>query len=206
MSEQQVLAKGFYRNNSIEGFISVWQYMFVRREGKKYLLLRFTNDLKFTVDRLELTVIQLASDGRQLGSRSLKLRELNAKPESIFAPSLGVEVKEECTDFRVKFISAVSGPYRYKVKGNRVLVYYKPQRSGKYRMAADTPDFLVRPRAVVQTKAAAVLALLLTVVGFFVMAGIMSYIEYRYEKSLTDGLYSDIASVEAYDVTEAQNL
>ena len=44
MSGYEVISKGTYPRSETDGFVSIVQYLFVRQDGRKFLLLKFSND------------------------------------------------------------------------------------------------------------------------------------------------------------------
>lgn len=126
-SAQQYISKGFYSHSQIEGFVSVKNYIFVRNDHGKYLLLRFTNLSDFLVNSMEFTLIQMDRAGEILEKTKIRYDDLVFAPGRTFTPSEGIPVNEFCADFKLQFSSITSGDYLYRVQGKEVTVLYKQQ-------------------------------------------------------------------------------
>ena len=120
---QQYIAKGIYQYSQISNLVSVKNYIFLRQNGKKCLLIRFSNDLDNAVDSMEFTVIQLDSSGKVLEKTKVAYKRMNLMPGRNFS-SEGIVVNEFCTDFKVVFQSVISDRYKYVVRQGQVIVYY----------------------------------------------------------------------------------
>jgi len=124
MLEIQRVSKGFYQHSQINNFISVKNYIFVRKNGKKYLLLQFYNDLKHPVHEMEYTVIELDSEGKELGRTDVKRSNTVFHPSSTYISTEGVAVNEKCCDFKVVFKRVCANRYLYTVNAGLVNVNY----------------------------------------------------------------------------------
>lgn len=124
ISEKQYVAKGIYRHPQIGHFVSVKNYIFLRNRGKKYLLLRFSNELDYAVDGLSFEVLQYNTDGEEIARARLDLAGLRIRSHEMYSTETAVEVDEKCADFRVIFLEVRSGKYRYRTVDQIVSVYY----------------------------------------------------------------------------------
>ena len=124
ISEKQYIAKGIYRHPQIGHFVSVKNYIFLRDGGKKYLLLRFSNELEYIVDGMTCAVLQYNADGEEIASAKIDVNGLYIRPHEMFATDTALEVDEKCVDFRVVFLEVRSGQYRYRTVDQIVSVYY----------------------------------------------------------------------------------
>ena len=120
---QQYIAKGLYQYSQISNLVSVKNYIFLRQNGKKCLLIRFSNDLDHIVDSMEFTVIQLDSAGKILEKTKVAYKNMRLMPGQNFS-STGIVVNEFCTDFKVIFQSVISERYKYVVRQGQVVIYY----------------------------------------------------------------------------------
>ena len=118
------ISKGYYKHSGIEGFVSVKQYMFIRKKGKKCLIQRFSNDSDFVVNALEYIVTELDAEGNVIKTDRIRSSGFTAAPGTVFAPPSGVVVSEECVDFKIRFISCVSGKYKYLVRNGIAVPIY----------------------------------------------------------------------------------
>ena len=124
ISENHYIAKGIYRHPQLGHFISVKNYIFLRDNGKKYLLLRFSNELDYVVDGLTCEVFQYDLDGNEITSAKINMSGMNICPHEMFTNDAALEVDEKCMDFRVVFLEVRSGKYRYRTIDKTVCVHY----------------------------------------------------------------------------------
>ena len=124
IDEEQYIAKGDYRRPQIGNFILVKQYLFLRRNGKKVLLMRFFNELGHTVDGMDYTVFQYDAGGNPLARARVSHGDMQFLPGEFYAPGTAVEVEEACADFSVVFSEVRSDRYRYRVMDGGVSVFY----------------------------------------------------------------------------------
>lgn len=138
MNDDRLISKSPYNYSQISGFISVKQYMLVRSNGKKCVLLRFANEADYTVDYFDFTLIQLDSKGGIIDKTHVECADVKFGPGNTHAMNKGVVVDEKCIDIRVQMESAKSGNYRYTVSGGRrVVAHYDFEESWKYLSEAD---------------------------------------------------------------------
>lgn len=122
------ISKGLYHYTQVDRLVSVKDYLFLRKNGSKYLLLRFSNDMDFSVDAMDFTVTQLDNTGNALKTDTLSYRDLCFEPGTSYAPDEGIAVQEQCTDFRLEFSRVCSGAYVYHVQGRQVRLSYTPEQ------------------------------------------------------------------------------
>lgn len=127
MIEREYIEKGGYNHPQPDGYVSLKQYIFVRKDGKRCLLFRFANEFSQTVTGFEIVVTQLSGDGRTLGHSRICYDDLSIRSGDIFAPSSGVVVHENCADFRIRLVYFVSGVYKYSVKRGKAVAHYDPR-------------------------------------------------------------------------------
>lgn len=127
--KNDVLARGTYNHSQAEGYLNVGQYMFVVNENKKYVALRFINNLGHTVESFEACVQQLDSDGNLLSSTKIVERKLSVAPSETFTLRKNPELSEKCSDIRVYVSNVISGNYRYEQRGDRVVAFYSEKPS-----------------------------------------------------------------------------
>lgn len=125
MSGYDVISKGKYTRPQPENIIPVQSYIFVREEGKRYLLLKLTNSRKGILTGLDLEITQLDKRGNQIGVKGVKYGQINARPGKPFVLRHKIEVDEGCVDIKVRVVAALYGAYAYSVK-NGVKIEYSP--------------------------------------------------------------------------------
>lgn len=126
MNVQQNVAKGFYRYPQINGFISVKQYIFVYEDGKKYLLIRFSNDSDFCTDRIKYRVTRIDIEGDVLGADVYDSGSIVLEEGNTYAPSVPIAVEDRCVDFKLDILEVRSRDYRYHVREGKVETVYVP--------------------------------------------------------------------------------
>lgn len=120
--------KGVYRYTQPDQLVSVKDYLFLRDNGSKYLLLRFSNDMNVPVNAMEFTLTQLDNGGKVLKTDKLSYDGLCFEPGTDYAPEEAIAVLEQCTDFRLQFSRVYSGSYTYHVRGTQINVSYTPDQ------------------------------------------------------------------------------
>ena len=143
ISEKQYIAKGNYLHTQIGRFVSVKNYIFLRADGKKHLLLRFSNDMDYTADGFDYTVFAYDADGAELSRERVSHSGLRVLPGETFSTPTPIAVDEKCVDFRVVFSEVRSGEYRYCVSGDTVSVRY--ERNGDGLFERNVPLYGARP-------------------------------------------------------------
>lgn len=149
---QQRISKGFYQYSQADNFITVKNYIFLKQNDKKGLLIRFVNDMPYKVDSMEYTVVQLDVNGAILGKTCIKHTAMNLLPGSMFVSDDAVAVDDRCCDFRVVFAFVRSGDYLYTVREGNVVVDYalppRPLLSYKKNRVVDVKTFSVKRKTV----------------------------------------------------------
>lgn len=123
-SNQQILSKGFYQYAQIGNPVSVKDYIFLRNDHKKCLLLRFLNNLEYIVTAMDFTVIQMDSAGNVLENTEIAYKDLFFLSGSTYAEPVGIVVDEACSDFKVVFSKISAGKYEYISRGGCPIVQY----------------------------------------------------------------------------------
>ena len=168
--KMHIVSKGLYRGEGEKNsLLDVNEYVFVRENGKKYLLLRFTNKSDFHITAMTFRLIQKNSDGREIGERKVSLTNLRCVAWETFSPEKGLLVDDKCADIDIKMISVVSGNYEYRSKNGESFVRYDFQDRKLKRIDKD-PVCIQHSklnRKVKFTGIILVLALVLTLVAIF---------------------------------------
>lgn len=132
MMEKQIISKGEYRHYQIDDFVSVKQYIFLRAEEKKCLTLRFTNSLGCKVNAFKFLLIQIDIQGNIIGKKKIKINNIIFEDGSDYTSNKGIVVDEKCVDFKIQMLCVYSERYRYKLKNNKVAIYYVPHKKWEY--------------------------------------------------------------------------
>lgn len=112
---KKVIVKGSFRTAKDSNYVTVKNYMMVEEAGRRYLLLKFFNARAETVTRIDVSVTQKDSRGKELPAVKLNLTVTNGAAMSDFVPDRTIPVSEECADFSVKVDSAAYGNYVYTI-------------------------------------------------------------------------------------------
>lgn len=149
MGNEQIISKGFYQFSQINNFISVKNYILMRKDNDICLALRFSNDTEYTFDYVSFCVIQLNADGKVIGKTQVNYDNMNFEAGSTYTPQNAVIVDPMCVDFKIQFYEATSDYYRYVVRRKRVWVYY--DRKIAYEKNGERP-FAKRSETVTEEK------------------------------------------------------
>ena len=132
MMERQIISKGEYRHYQIDNYISVKQYIFLRVDGKKCLSLRYTNSLGCKVNAFKFLLVQMDIKGNVISKKKIRISDIVFANGTDYTPSKGIVVDEKCTDFKVLMLCAYAGRYRYKLKNDKIALYYVPHKHWDY--------------------------------------------------------------------------
>ena len=168
-SQRQYISKGFYERAQISDLVSVKEYIFVRHNEKKCLMLRFSNELNYVVNVMEFSVVQIDAAGKILETTKIKYSDLNFMPGTTYVDSSMIVVNEFCADFRIVFTEIISGRYKYTVRNGRYTVDYIKAEVPIIKNSSKTKRikrFSIRPRRVETPRFAAFLA---TLVAFLLV-------------------------------------
>lgn len=129
----QIISKGLYRGTVDKAFpVEVKEYIFTRKKGKRYLLLRFFNDSPLNVTAISFWLIQRNSHGDQLSKEKVLLEGVYCKAGAYYSPSSGFLMQDNCAEFEVDIISVFSGEYEYKAENGEGFVRYSIKSGKKY--------------------------------------------------------------------------
>ena len=121
--KRDIISKGIYKHPQIVGFVSVKQYIFMDKNGKRGLVLRFSNDLDATENGMEFTVIELDSNGNAIRN-SLVHYTGRVHSGCMFTSESAVIVEPKCCDFKVFINKVFADNYEYTAVGDKVLTRY----------------------------------------------------------------------------------
>ena len=199
MVSENVIAKGNYHHSQIGNFISVKNYIFLRKKGVKCLLLRFYNELGYTVDAMSYIVFQYDADGNLLGRRQVRHGDVKLNPLSTYATTEPLQVDEKCTDFKVVFLEVRSGKYRYRVVDQIVSVCYTssealfdPEEETHWEPDEPIRGYSVKRKVFGNEKRAALVALIFVLMLITLNVLNMLFCVYRTnDKNREDSSYSE---------------
>ena len=171
MVSENLIAKGNYRYSQISNFVSVKNYIFLRKKGVKCLLMRFYNELAYAVDGMSYVVFQYDSEGNLLKRRQVTHDDIKLNSLGTYATSEPLEVDEKCTDFKVAFLEVRSGKYRYRVTDQIVSVCYAtgealfdPEETDRWEPDEPISEYSVERKAFGDEKTTALIATMFIVI------------------------------------------
>lgn len=130
-NSKNYIEKGYYNHPQVSGYVSAKQFMLVRRNSKRCLLLRFENESALEFKSMEFMLIQRGANGEIIDKSKVKYNGIRIRPESIFAPQSGIVVSDDCVDFEIRMISLLSGPYKYTFRKGRAVCHYDTRGYGE---------------------------------------------------------------------------
>ena len=191
--EHQIISKGIYNHSQIDNFVSVKNYIFIRKDEKKHLLLRFSNDFNYVVNAMTYFVIQRDSSGRVLDHLKITHEKLEFQPNTMYVTEQPICVNEDCSDFKIVFLEVISDFYRYEVHSDMIAVHYiktpEPivdvenlnKKEQRKRLDVSVSKYRVKQKKFQERGVAAFVSVLVTVVmlGLNVLNMFAGYIEAR---------------------------
>lgn len=152
MRKEDIISKGKYSYPQPEQLISVKEYLFVRNEeGKKMLLLRFANKRAETCTSFGFILYRLDARGRILGEERFESSDgRKYKANATFGFDRKVEVEEKCVEFKIKLLYATYGEYAYKVENGDTVVDFKEKQVAPIipNSTVSTGDGKIKPRKI----------------------------------------------------------
>ena len=125
-NKQQIISKGPYTHSQISNFLTVKQYIFLRKNGEKCLLLKFLNETDFFMNSVKFKLVQLNSEGKVICRQNVLLDGFNLGPGAEYMPSSRIVVNDKCADFKIVIDYVDSGYYRYRLRRGKVVSFYNP--------------------------------------------------------------------------------
>ena len=202
-NDLQMLSKGFYRYAQPDRFITVKNYIFVRQKGKKYLMLRFYNDMDYKVDGISFTVVQLDSTGKVLDHTDVSFDSLSIPSGSTYSTNEAIRVHELCNDFKIVFDEVSAGAYKYRISDGRVVAYYQYPVSERATGGAEEyyiDGHTVKAKKYGRHKLAAWLSVLLIVSLVALNVGYFFFMEHRRQEERRNPSKNNHVSIE-YEYT-----
>lgn len=140
-----ILEKGPYLHNRSGAFIEVKNFILAEKSGKRYLLLQLVNKSEVEVSSIKFSLVQLDAAGNVIAKNSYRYN-VKMEYEKDFALESGLVIKDECVDFRIQMIYAVSGDYKYFFRNGESVQSYDPRGYSEKRFASGTQELIVRRR------------------------------------------------------------
>lgn len=123
-AEYDIISKNVYRYAQTDDFVRVSQYSFLRKDGRRYLALRFENRLGTKITGMSFTLLQKNSTGETLERTPVSYPELAEESGAEFSHSSMIRVRPDCTDLEIVWDEVRSGELIYTVSGGRAVARY----------------------------------------------------------------------------------
>ena len=169
-----IIDKGFYSHSQSSRCISVKQYIIVKENSKKILLLRFWNGSDLSINGMEIVLTQIGFDKQVIDTSVVKIDGMKFSPGETYTTDNGIVINEKCVDFKVFIRYLKSGAYEYYELGGKTVPKYNPKPKVNKRSRAYGSVFISK-RKMFSSKLAAFVAVLL-ILGF---VGISTYLSAR---------------------------
>lgn len=140
MRGYDLISKGTYPRSEADDFVSIVQYLFIRRDGRKLLLLKVSNDRDETLTGVKLSVRQTDAKGADLGGFTAEAKVNKGAPHTQAVLSEEIVLDDGCVGFSVEVVAAYFGPYTCSLREKRVIVSYEGERKLERRKSPD--DYL----------------------------------------------------------------
>lgn len=135
-----IINKGKFLSPTINNFVSPVQYLFVNENGRKFLLLKLSNDRQETVSGVTVAVSQKDARGDDLGTVIAESPVSEGSPRTEFVFDRKIALAKDCADFEVKVVSAAFGNYIYTATGKELQLSYQKQRVTQSAGAASAEE------------------------------------------------------------------
>lgn len=122
-----VIEKGSYIHRQSGAFIGLKNFILAEKSGKRCLLLQFANSSQNEVNAIKFSLVFLDASGKAISKQTHSYSNLKIAPESDYALDTGIVIKNECADFRIQMIYAVSGDYKYFFRNGESVQSYDPR-------------------------------------------------------------------------------
>ena len=121
-----ILEKGAYVHHQNGAFVEVKNFILSTRQGKRCLLLQFSNSSEHEVSAIRFNLVQMDASGNVIAENECQYSVKIAAASDYSLPS-GLVIKDECVDFRVHMLYVVSGAYKYSFKNGEAIQSYDPR-------------------------------------------------------------------------------
>ena len=122
-----VIEKGAYLHRQAGAFIEPKNFIVAQKSGKRCLLLQFTNNSQNEINAIKFILIQTDSNGKTISKHTYSYSNIKIAASSDYALDKGLIIKEECVDFRVQMLYAISGVYKYVFRNGESVQTYDPR-------------------------------------------------------------------------------
>ena len=136
--DNSVIEKGAYIHRQSGALVEPKNFIVAEKNGKRCLLLQFTNNLQNDVNAIKFTLVMLDASGKVISKQTHSYGNLKIAPGSDYALDKGIVIKNECVDFRIQMIYAVAGDFKYFFRNGESVGTYDPRgyKEKKYSAGA----------------------------------------------------------------------
>lgn len=128
MPDYDVISKGEYNFPQSDPLLRTESYLFFRKDGNKFLLLKWFNAREDMLTGLDISLFLYDAAGKTVAVKRLPIGGLNAAGGAAFVLDYGIEVPEDCVECRVKINAARYGKYVYSPEKNGTDAEYVPEQ------------------------------------------------------------------------------
>ncbi|MBQ9744211.1 MAG: leucine-rich repeat domain-containing protein [Clostridia bacterium] len=126
MGKENIISKGLYTGVQHPELASVKQFIIIKDNGEKYLLLRMKNDRKEMLNTLSFVLKQYDVKGNVIETRQIIQEGLSVKAGAVFTLENKIKISDACIDFSVEVTSVACGCFTYQSrKGDLIASYGK---------------------------------------------------------------------------------
>ncbi len=128
-----------------EGLVSVQDFLLTGTDDGRCVLIRWSMDAEFPVDRFTFLFKELDAGGAVLREETVTYEGLDIPPAAcgeLFVTERAIAVSERCADIMVQLIELNSGNYVYRVRGTRAEVDYRVEDAWQYDKKAGRKEKL----------------------------------------------------------------
>ncbi len=122
---EKIISKGFYTHPEIPNFVSVKQYVVIKKGKENQLFLRFENPKNETLTAISFTLECYDTDGKVIKTSKIEQHNLKAKGHSCFVVNRPAVLEAGYVDFKVTINSARYGDYCYVTHGDDIEIIYE---------------------------------------------------------------------------------
>ncbi len=117
----EIILKKEYTKPSIDGYVWLKQYTIIKRDGQRYAIVRFSNDMGVRIDRLFFALDQLDSNGRVIASRGDKYA-LDVGLDAGISFEKEIAVDENCVAVKLRVDKVRSCGNEYSLNDGQITV------------------------------------------------------------------------------------
>ena len=187
MRKEEIVSKGAYTGYQYPQLVSAKQYIIFSKKGRKYLLLRMSNDRNETVTAFSLKIKQLDVKGNVITTDTHTFNCLKEEALSVFALDREIEICGECVDFTVEPVYAKYGEYTYTLNdGELIATYEAADDSAPVNKEQIRKRFGGESNNIVSRTLKAPKMIFFSMMAALIVIALFSYAQLKYYMSITE--------------------